>query len=131
MPRRGARETLRTRPDACGSKIQGWMKYCIERGGSPVLSWYRERGDDEMRNVAKNLKRMSPACRWLLKGGLMLTSALLFCSIVLSAYAGSWSLDTYYLHRCADTMREMAPVILFITVFGSAWWEERYRKTGT
>lgn len=83
-----------------------------------------------MKKVVSNLKRMCSECRWLLKGGLMITCALLLGSIILTLWAGGWSLDTYYIHRCADTMREMAPAILFLTVFGSAWWEERHRKSG-
>ncbi len=82
-----------------------------------------------MKKIISNLKKMCPASRWLLKGGLMVACSLLLGSIILACWAGAWSLDTYYIHRCADTMREFAPVILFLTVFGSAWWEERYRKT--
>lgn len=84
-----------------------------------------------MKRLVHNLKSMCSACRWLLKGGLMITCALLLGSILLMARAGGWTLDTYYLIRSADSMREIAAVVLFLTVIGSAWWEERYRKTAT
>ncbi len=81
-----------------------------------------------MKLVIKRLRAMCPESAALLKGGLMVASTLVFCSIILLFFGGTWSLHTHYILSCSAYLRELAPAILFITVFGSAWWEERKQK---
>jgi hypothetical protein len=51
------------------------------------------------------------------------------CALLLGCAMLLWKSDgTDYLFRIAETMREQSVAVLVITVFGTAFWEDRLRK---
>jgi len=81
-----------------------------------------------MKTVWKRLREMGEATYTILRGGLLVSCALLVCSLTLTLTAGPLTFDTYYIHAVANAMRDMAPGILFIAVVGSACVESRTQK---
>lgn len=78
--------------------------------------------------VLQRLKDMGMASYTILRGGLLVTCTLLLCSLAMTLAAGPKNFDTYYMHAVAQTMREMAPGILLITVTFSAWCESNAKR---
>ena len=81
-----------------------------------------------MKTIWERLRAMGEATHTILRGGLLVSCTLLFCSLVLSLVAGPPAFDTYYLHDAALAMRDMSPGILFIAVVGSAYVEAQTKK---
>ena len=83
-----------------------------------------------MRTLVSSLGGMSPASRWLLKGGLLVSNTLILCAVLLLLSAGPMSGVTYELHALARYMREICSAVLFLTAFGSAFVEDLSKKRG-
>ncbi len=82
-----------------------------------------------MKIIKEHLKNISPDAMKILQGGLKVTVTFLFASLILGILAQPHTMNTYYMYRAAETMRDMAPISLFICVIGSAMVEEQVLKS--
>ncbi|GHU93867.1 hypothetical protein FACS1894208_03990 [Clostridia bacterium] len=74
-----------------------------------------------MSKIRKRLTKMSPLSAWILRCGLILSSALL-----LTATALLISNATHESFLTAEALQKMTVFVLFVAVFGSAY-AEQYR----
>jgi hypothetical protein len=64
----------------------------------------------------------------MLRGGLMIAVTLLFCSGFYLFIANPGNTATYELYKLSDTLREIAPVALFLTVIPAVWLETQKER---
>jgi len=69
--------------------------------------------------------QMSPAARYILRGGFMVANALMFSSALLLYKALPLGSDTYELFALSENMRQLCLAVLFFAIFGSAYAEQK------
>ena len=83
-----------------------------------------------MKLVLNRLRESNPVTRSFLRGGLMVTCALLFGALILLWHVGAPTLENLYIWELATAMREMGPGILFIVSLGAVF-SENYLSFGS
>ena len=78
--------------------------------------------------MKKLLSRMSEMCEeayFLIRCSVILTAALLACSLIVIVAAGKFSTDTYKLYLLAEELYRLPQGILLIAAVGSVIFEEK------
>jgi hypothetical protein len=77
-----------------------------------------------MRALFRRIAQMRELSFFVLSRGLLLACAMFASSLVLSVWAGPFSLATYELHHFADSMRLSGTLMLYIAAVGSVVLED-------
>jgi hypothetical protein len=78
--------------------------------------------------ITNRIAAMNTVSQSILRGGLMIAVTLLICSALYLLLADPLNADTYELYKLSDTLREIAPVALFLTVIPAVWLETQKEK---
>lgn len=81
-----------------------------------------------MKRLIKRMSMMCDEAYYIIKSALILTAVLLFCSMIIYLFAGSFSPDTYKIYRLAEELFRLPQAILFIAAIGSVILEEQLKK---
>ena len=78
--------------------------------------------------TARTIASMNRVSLSLLRGGLMIAVALLACAAAYLLMADPGNAATYELYKLSDTLCEIAPVTLFVTVLPAIWLESQKER---
>ncbi len=81
-----------------------------------------------MKILMGNLREIGELPKSFLRGGLMITGALLLGALLLSVSIGAPTFATYHIAKTAKAMQDMAPGILLIMVIVSAFSESMAKR---
>ena len=92
------------------------MLYNVTQGGMPVIG--------TLKNLISRMLVMCEPAYMLLRGAMLLSCALLFCSLMILISIGQPTYHTYELYLCAKEMSTAPAALLLLASIGTVCIEE-------